>query len=164
MMTKAALGARQAEVLRYIAQHEGQETYGVLVGISGTSENMPLCRRLTRLRALGLLASRTPRDGDWTWHLTDAGWEWLSTRANPMTRPAAPKRPVVGRRMRAVVSYVAKHEGCTKYAAGKAVTRPGRERDGWVIVQRAINAGLISQRLRRDGTTALSVTDKGWVS
>lgn len=105
--------------------------------------------------------------------LVDSGRRVRVIEGGPIDPPSAtenasmapaPKRLVIGRRMRAAVAYVAKHEGCTKYAAGKAVTRLGRQRDGWVIVQRAIDAGLISARKRRDGTTALSVTEAGWVS
>lgn len=144
-------------LLRFIAGYPRCETSDVAAGVGRVCPRESVPGHLTRLQTSGLLMRVQAGDDPWGWTLTATGTEVLAAH-----RPV--KRLVIGRRMRAAVAYVAKHEGCTKYAAGKAVTRPGHQRDGWVIVQRCIDAGLISARKHRDGTTALSVTEAGWVS
>lgn len=160
-MAKPSLGECQGALLRYVARHSGLSTREIVVTSGIVSTERELRRRLSRLRELGLLQHGDQGRDVATWDLTVDGWQWLATRANPYVPVPQPKRLVLGRRMRQCVAYVLRHSGCTKYAAGKAVTRSGRERDGWVIVQRCIDAGLIEQHHRRDGTFALYVTDRG---
>lgn len=163
-MTKIRLGARQGALLRYVAGHPGTTSVEASFRIEPHMALGAVVSRMGELYALGAVNRKFVPGVGATWTVADAGREWLATRANPLFVSPKPKRLVIGRKMRACVTYVATHEGCTKYAAGRAVARPGHPRDGWATVQRAIEAGLISVRKRRDGTTALSVTEAGRVS
>lgn len=57
--------------------------------------------------------------------------------------------------MRAAADYVRAHPGCRSREVQLAVTRSGLASDGYTVVRRAIDAGLIERKYEPNGWTRL---------